>query len=200
MKNALIILAAGNSSRLGTAKQLLRFNNNSLIGHAIAAASAIKDSLVIVVTGAEHDRLLPELNASDIAVCNNLNWRDGMGSSVAAGVNYALQQLPALQTCILMVCDQPFLSAQLLTQLIETQERTGKGIIGSQYDDTIGTPVLFTAPYFNALRALSGDQGARAILKKYSEDLAVVPFLEGSTDIDTLKAYEDLLASTNEKP
>lgn len=199
MKNAVIILAAGNSSRLGAAKQLLRFNNNSLLGHTVAVASALDNTLVIVVTGAEHDRLLPELNNPNIAVCNNHNWMNGMGSSVSAGVTYASQQLPELQTCILLVCDQPFLSAQLLTRLIATQEMTGKGIVGSQYEDTVGTPVLFTTAYFDALRALSGEQGARTILKKYSQDLAIVPFEQGSIDIDTPQAYQDLLDSTQEK-
>jgi molybdenum cofactor cytidylyltransferase len=93
----------------------------------------------------------------------------------------------------IVVCDQPFVNATLLHQLIAQQIITGKGIIASTYDNTAGTPVLFNKIYFADLLALQGQEGAKKILQEYTDDLALVPFPLGALDIDTAEDYQQLL-------
>jgi len=81
----------------------------------------------------------------------------------------------------------------LFQQLFQEQNKSAKHIVASAYGDTIGTPALFTGKYFDALMGLTGEQGAKILLKKYSEDLAAVDFPGGDIDIDTQEDYENLL-------
>ena len=200
MSNAVIILAAGSSSRLGKPKQLLLYKGNSLLRNTVTAAVQLKADLAVVVAGAEYELLLPELNGNPVSVCHNPNWKQGMGTSIATGLNYALLQLPDLQSCILAVCDQPFLSERTFKDLISVQQQTGKGIVASAYADTIGTPVLFERRFFSDLQDLDGDRGAKVLISRYPGDLITVPFAGGEIDIDTQHSYESLLASVQEKP
>ncbi|TDO19563.1 nucleotidyltransferase family protein [Pedobacter duraquae] len=200
MSNAVIILAAGNSSRLGRPKQLLIYNGISLLRHTVTAAVQLNTDLVVVVTGAEHGLLLPELKSDPVYLCHNTNWEQGMGTSIATGLNCALLQLPDLQSCILAVCDQPFLSAQTFKELISLQQQTGKGIVASAYADTLGTPVLFERRFFSDLQLLDGSGGAKMLFKIYAAELVTVPFAKGEIDVDTQRSYEALLASAQEKP
>lgn len=194
MKSAVIILAAGNSSRLGEPKQLLSFKGKTLLRHAVDAALALRDAAILVVTGSQHEQLLPELEGSTITVVNNSAWKMGMSTSIVLGLTELLKIIPDCKTCTLVVCDQPYLSTQILEQLASAQKETGKGIAAAGYANTAGTPVLFTSLYFDVLLGLTGEQGARSIVKKYQKDLVIVPFPEGEIDIDTRQAYDDLLS------
>lgn len=194
MKSAVIILAAGDSSRLGEPKQLLSFKGKTLLRHAVDTAMALHDSAILVVTGSQHEQLLPELEASTVTVVNNSAWKMGMSTSIVLGLTELLKMIPDCEACTLVVCDQPYLSTQILEKLVGAQRETGKGIAAAGYANTAGTPVLFTSLYFDVLLGLTGEQGARSIVKKYQEDLVIVPFPKGEIDIDTRQAYDDLLS------
>ena len=193
MKNVTVILAAGSSSRLGQPKQLLLFNGKTLLRNAIEAAVALEDNTTLVITGAEHDQLLPEIPTSNVTVLNNPHWQEGMGSSISLAIKYILEESPDCMTFIVTVCDQPYLSSAIFQQLIQELDKTDKGVVASGYADTVGSPVLFTRQYFDDLSKLTGEQGAKSILSKHQQDLSVVQFPKGSVDIDTRQAYNDLL-------
>jgi len=89
-----------------------------------------------------------------------------------------------------MLCDQPFVDASLLNQLV--QKKSLKGIIASTYNGIIGAPVLFDVAYFDELLLLKGQEGAKKLLTKYPEDIDTVAFPLGSIDIDTMEDYERL--------
>jgi molybdenum cofactor cytidylyltransferase len=87
----------------------------------------------------------------------------------------------------------------VLLCLIETQVKAGKAITAAGYGGKAGTPALFHRSFFERLMALKGDKGARMLIASFPEDVSVVPFEEGSVDIDTTEDYARLINLLNEK-
>ena len=190
---AIIILAAGSSSRFGSTKQLLHFNKKTLLQHAIDEAIGSGAEPVIVITGANADAIVKDIDKKQVRIVFNKKWKEGMASGIAAGVYAAITYNNNIEKIIITVCDQPFISSSLFKQLYKKFEESVKNIVASAYADTIGTPVLFTQKYFDALLALTGDEGAKKILRSNNDDVATIDFPKGNIDIDTQKDYEDLL-------
>jgi len=188
-----IILAAGNSSRFGSAKQLLHFNGKTLLQHAVDEATEAGAEPVVVVTGANAKEVAGSINIDKVEVVFNEHWEEGMASGIVAGVNAAITYNNNIEKIIIAVCDQPFISSSLFHQLYQTQNEGVQHIVASAYADTIGTPVLFTQKYFDALLSLKGDEGAKKVLLANKDDVATIDFPQGVIDIDTEKDYKDLL-------
>lgn len=194
MKNlAVIILAAGNSSRLGKPKQLLNYQNSTLIKKVVEEASKIQDAEIIVVTGAEKTSLEEELKDLEINLTHNEKWETGMSSSLKAGLEKALRINPQLEAALFLVSDQPFVDADLLEKLIKNFDNN-KEISASFYSETFGVPVIFGRQYFPELSGLSGKEGAKTLLKKHRGKISEVPFPKGEIDIDTPEDYDKLLS------
>lgn len=183
-KTGIIILAAGNSSRLGRAKQLITYNEKTLLRHVIDEAVLSDADTVVVVLGAKAKEILKQMPIEKVVVVLNKDWREGMAESIEAGLKAAVG-VRAVDQVIITVTDQPFVSAALFKKLVQQQKESGKQIVASAYADTIGTPVLFTQKYFELLSDLQGDQGAKKIIKANMQDTATVDFPEGNIDIDT---------------
>ena len=194
-QTGIIILAAGNSSRLGKPKQLLEFNGYTLLRNTIIQAKLVPNSSIIVVTGAYKQLMDNELAYTAAKVVHNPHWEAGMASSITVGLHKLRALNPAIKACILTVCDQPFITAQLYNELLDQYKTIGKGIVASAYAETLGTPVLFSHKYFEALLNLDGQEGAKKILQLYKDDVASVPFEKGAVDIDTLNDYNNLINS-----
>ena len=186
----IIILAAGPSSRLGLPKQNLIYKGETLLQRAINVASASSCDIVIVVLGANDDVVAPTAENKKTTIVKNLEWQEGMASSIRAGVDTIQHLAPEITSAILMLCDQPFANTALLDQLI--QKKQAKGIVACAYNDAIGPPVLFDKKYFDELLLLKGQEGAKKLLLKHPDDVETIPFPLGSVDIDTMEDYEKL--------
>jgi CTP:molybdopterin cytidylyltransferase MocA len=189
----IVILAAGESSRFGSIKQLKHFNGRTLLQHVIDEAVNSGAAPVVVVTGANADEVSSSITGSNVNIVFNNHWKQGMASGIVTGIQQINTLNRGLEKIIITVCDQPFVNAALLKQLDKIQQESGKHIVACAYADTIGTPVLFTRKYFEQLLGLKGDTGAKLIIKDHSEDVATVDFPQGAIDIDTQKDYENLL-------
>jgi molybdenum cofactor cytidylyltransferase len=190
-KTGMIILAAGNSSRLGRPKQLLPYRGKTLLTHVVAESLAA-DLQPVVVTGAHRTEIENSLQGQPVAIAYNPDWETGMASGIVAGLRKALSIEPHLPGLIVAVCDQPYISVELFRSLMEKHAMSGKGLIASVYSEVMGTPVLFDHCYFKELSVLSGDAGAKQLLKRYPDDVATVPFPKGSIDIDTEEDFQTL--------
>lgn len=188
-----VILAAGESSRLGASKQLLAYRDKSLLAHTadIAISAALKP--VVVVLGANREEVNKEVAGKDVEVLNNEEWQEGMASSLRNGLKHLSMRLPENDAVIFMVCDQPFVHKELLQNLLKVQAETGKPAVASSYQGKLGTPALFHKVLWPDLLQLKGDAGGRKLLNEMKNDVAVVPFEQGITDIDTMEDYEQLL-------
>jgi molybdenum cofactor cytidylyltransferase len=191
-KTAIVILAAGNSSRLGRPKQLLPYQGKTLLTHVVTEALAAALSPVVVLTGAYREEIQDSLQGQRVALVYNPEWETGMASGIVAGLGKALSIEPYLQSVIVAVCDQPYISAELFRALIVKYAASGKGLVACSYSEIVGTPVLFDVRYFKELSVLSGDAGAKQLLRKYPDDVATVPFPGGSIDIDTTEDFQRL--------
>jgi len=189
----IIILAAGNASRFGSIKQLLHFNNKTLLQHVIDEAVNSGAEPVVVVTGANAGEIRKNINNARVEIVYNENWQQGMASGIAEGVRKLITLNNDIENIIIVVCDQPFVTATLFRQLYQRQNEGTEHIIASAYADTIGTPALFTQKYFDALLGLTGEEGAKKIIKANTDDVAAIDFPQGAIDIDTEKDYKDLL-------
>jgi len=186
---AILILAAGNSNRLGSAKQLLPFQNTTLLGNTIAVAKSTGLPIVAVV-GARQDEIISEINKHNIAFVMNENWQTGLSSSLQTGLHYLENKYKPLDAVLVMVCDQPFVSEKLLKELAEKYQSTQKSV-ASFYDDILGIPAIIAKEYFSEIYKLTGDKGARQIIN--SNNFEKVIFAKGAIDIDTTNDYSKLL-------
>ena len=190
----IVILAAGESSRLGNIKQLLPFNGITLLQHVIAEAERAGAQLIVVIIGANATRVSASIDdIRNIDILVNENWQEGIASGIVAGVEKMVNLSNAIKKIIIAVCDQPFVTSALFEQLDQLQSKSGKPIVACTYADTTGTPALFTEKYFGQLLALKGDEGAKKIIRNNREDVATVDFPKGDIDIDTPIDYENLL-------
>lgn len=178
---------------MGRPKQLLPYKGKSLLEHTVDMANDAEANPVIVVLGASAALLEKEIDEKKVHIVENKEWEEGMASSIRCGLNTLLHIAPSSDAVIFMVCDQPFVSASLLNELITTQKKTGKLIVSSQYENAIGPPVLFHKTIFPELLELKGDAGARKIIERHNNDTATVLFTNGNIDIDTEADYKALI-------
>jgi molybdenum cofactor cytidylyltransferase len=187
-----VILAAGESSRLGRPKQLIQFRNKSLVRRIVDAAREAGCSPIVVVIGSDKNRVARELEQTSAVSVENANWKSGMGTSIRSGVQHVIDIAPNVEAIVLLVCDQPFVDSHTIEQLIALGEKTKKAIVASSYAGTLGVPALFDRACFEELRALRNDRGAKPIILINLERVADVSFPEGKIDIDTAADYEKL--------
>jgi molybdenum cofactor cytidylyltransferase len=190
-KTGIIILAAGNSSRLGRPKQLLQYKGKSLIKRAIDTADAAQLQASVLILGANLELILKEIRNSKMNIAINNNWREGMASGMQKGLEFLEKKLTPDQV-ILMLCDQPFVDSELLKLLVNKQNESGKGIVACHYNGVFGVPVLFSRKYFEELKSLKASEGAKKVVYAHQDDLAYVEFPNAAIDIDTLEDYERL--------
>lgn len=188
-----LLLAAGNSSRMGEPKMFLSFKGKTLLQNAIDEIESSAINKLVIVTGCYHQQLTDVLLSQQIDFAENKNWQEGMGTSIQKGVAYIIQQYPNTEKIIIAVCDQPYISSSLFNKLIAANTETGKNIIASAYNGTAGTPVLFAEKYFEQLLQLKGPHGAKKIILQSPQDIFYVDFPGGATDIDTPEDYKALL-------
>lgn len=190
MKVAALVLAAGGSIRLGQPKQLLHFRGQPLVRRIAEAALAAGCAPVVVVVAQDSEAITAALQGLAVQVVHNDHWREGIGSSIRAGA----QALADWEALLIVACDQPYVDAELLRRLIQTQEETGQPIVASAYSGTCGVPALFLQRYREELLALPNEHGAKAIIARHSSDVAKVDFPDGAIDIDTPADYRALQA------
>jgi molybdenum cofactor cytidylyltransferase len=189
---SLIFLAAGESSRLGTPKQLLMYKDKTLMQHTIDKTLSLGMDTFIVL-GAYGDEILKQLNTFDARIVVNEQWDEGLASSIRKGLEHALTSNPETEAVILVLCDQPFLSAEILQQIIGKYHDTGLPIIHCQYGEASGPPTLFHRSMFPYLMELKGSQGAKKVVDKFPDQVALIDFPQGALDIDTPEDYQQLL-------
>jgi molybdenum cofactor cytidylyltransferase len=191
-KTAIIVLAAGNSSRLGEPKQLLPYQNKTLLQHILDEAKNAKLDPVICVTGYEAERIAESIADTGTTIVYNKQWPEGMGTGISAGIKQVLNT--AVDSVILAVSDQPHVTAELFRTMVANMDESKKGIVACSYAGTLGTPVLFKKKYFNQLIALNGQEGAKHIVKANLSDVTELEFENGQVDIDTKQDYENLIS------
>jgi len=189
----IILLAAGQSARLGKPKQLLNYKGKTLLEHSLQVAIETQLQPIVTVLGSNADLLKKSVAHLSTKVIINDQWIEGMASSIRCGIEELIKITPTISGVIIMVCDQPYVTAKLLTDLVENHEHSSKPIVASSYKNNIGTPALFDKTIFALLLSLKGDSGAKKIMKSNPDWVEPVNFLFGEIDIDTTEDYDLLI-------
>lgn len=195
MRTAILLLAAGPSSRMGQSKQLLEINGEPILVRAVKAAMAASNP-VCVVLGAQFEKHKHALDHFSVMLIENKKWKKGMGSSLKLGLEFLIRSNPEIDSVIVLVCDQPRLSATYLQELIARADKTEKSIIASSYNGVVGVPVLFKKQQFEMLKNLDDAAGAGKIIRQQSELIEIVNFPGGHIDLDTPEEYAAYLAES----
>jgi molybdenum cofactor cytidylyltransferase len=189
-----VILAAGASSRMGTLKQLLEYGGQTLVRRVALAAQDAGCNPVAVVTGAYAEKLEKELHGLNLREVSNPEWESGMGSSIRAGIQAVLKTNDQVTAIVLMLCDQPFVTSDVLTRLITAHRKTGREIVASSYAGTIGVPALFGKAFFTDLVQLESGAGAKQVIQRHLTQVRLLPFARGEIDLDTPADFARLLS------
>ena len=180
---------------MGRPKQLLRFDGETLLRRAAHAALEAGCDPVVVVTGAHAERMRDELRGLDVLEVENQRWETGMGSSVVAGVEKLLEAQPGVDAVVLLLCDQPFASHEVVARLVAARHATGRDVVASQYGESYGVPALFGRALFDELTRLEGHAGAKQVIKSHAASAHFVPFPGGEIDVDTPDDLSRLLST-----
>jgi CTP:molybdopterin cytidylyltransferase MocA len=184
-----VILAAGASVRMGEPKQLLPLDGRPLLVHAVEAALASAAWPVVVVLGANAEKIRPVLARFPVLIAENPAWSEGMASSLRAGIETLRQFSRSLDAALIALCDQPDFSAEVVRQLVEAQKASGRSIVAARYSGRLGAPALFLREHFPALVALTGEEGARTLLQAHPDRVTAVDLPALAIDLDTPADY-----------
>lgn len=196
---AIMILAAGESSRMGEPKQLLPWKDGTLLSNAIKTAKASLANDVFVILGANSKEIRATILEDNIVVLDNPNWKNGLGSSISRGIKYLIESSTSYKGVLIMLCDQPFITSAYLNQTIESFNESEEQIIATDYGNQPGVPAIFHTTYFQELIKLNDDYGAKNILEHYCEDLILIDPKGNELDLDTQEDYKTLI-NRNSKP
>lgn len=199
MKPALgvILLAAGESARLGQAKQLVDLGGISLVRHAAEMVLGLEPAYCVVITGAGAAAVTGELQGLPLRCEYNTFWKAGMSASIACGA----RALPGnLDGVLIYLCDQWRITRDDIHNLYKEWLCDTGAIVSSTWNGVTGPPVIFPAPCLDQLRTLTGDKGARSVIREQSQTPVTVSMDNARHDLDTPADMEQLGAFlSNEK-
>ncbi len=190
-KPAAVVLAAGASTRMGRPKLALPVGGVPMLRRVAAAAAASRCDEVVVVLGGVHAAAYrPLLDGLPVRVVENPDPGEGMGSSIRVGVAAIA---PEATGVVILLADQPLVTAAIIDQLVETAVAGGHRIVASAYRSIVGPPAYFDRALFLELLTLEGDRGARSVIERYPQQGVALPLPdEAAVDVDV---PEDLPAT-----
>jgi molybdenum cofactor cytidylyltransferase len=152
-------------------------------------------SPVVVVTGAHAELSRRELEGLDAREALNPRWETGMASSIGAGLEALLGADPEVAAAVFLLCDQPHVTAGVVSGLAAAHRVTGKPVIASAYGGSFGVPALFGRLLFAELARLEGGAGAKQVIQRYASEAHFLPFRGGEVDVDTPDDFSRLIAT-----
>jgi len=176
---------------MGQTKQLLPIDGQPMVRRVVQAVCQAGLAQVVVVVGAEGERVARTLADLELEIVHNQAWEQGMSTSLRAGLN-ALR--PEIEAALLVLADQPGLTPSVLAALVDGYRASRAAIVAPFYGGRRGNPVLFARALFAELGQVEGDQGGRALLVRYQQDVARVDLDDAAIllDVDTRQDYEGL--------
>ena len=193
-----IILAAGISKRFGTPKQLVKIKGSYMIEYVIRASLSSKLHKVLLVLGHHQNKILKAITEniksfqnSQLELINNHQYRQGMSSSVLAGLASVKNSFGSV---MFLLGDQPMVDSMLIDLMLKRFYKSDKNICAPVYKGKRGNPTIFSRKYFNLLQRVKGDSGGRDIIIANPDDILKVNTDSPACvyDIDTM---DDLMAS-----
>ena len=185
-----LLLAAGESKRMGTPKQLLPFGLTTVIETALEHILASAADRTLVVLGAVHDRLEPLLKRFPVSLTVNPDFREGMLSSVRWGIRHLP---PEARAALIFLGDQPWITPETIDRVIHAFKTTGRGLVLPVHGKAGGHPLLIDLKYREEIESLNSAIGLRELLSRHFEDVCRLESGDAGIlrDMDTPLEYEE---------
>jgi len=191
-------LAAGKSARMGKPKQLLPVAEDTLIELALKTAIEARMDDIYCILGANFKEIQPKVEKYSVEIVENKDWENGLGKSIAVGTAAILKKEPQTEGILILLADQPWVDGLYLEKMISRFEDRPDAVIASDYEGFYGVPAIFAKAYFEQLKGLEGDNGAKELLNSRKMPIISVKSPEKLDDIDTPADYEQFLKSKNQ--
>jgi molybdenum cofactor cytidylyltransferase len=190
MKNiAVLVLAAGKSSRMNGIKQLEKINNKTLLDITLEKLKNIFFDEIYCVLGANADKIKAEITSENIQFIENLNYEKGLSSSIVSGIEYFKKETLNFDGIYILLADQPGIETAYLKSLLVLFKKHKDLIIASNYGNKLGVPAIFPKKYFPELLLIKGDKGAKEFINQRKNE---VVYPESSTNFFDIDTKEDL--------
>lgn len=177
---------------MGDIKQLLAWKDTFLLNHVINTSLQLDSLQTVVVLGGNYERIKGEIQQEHIQIIYNENWENGLGSSIAFGVNYIMSNYH-VDGILMTLADQPLINNQYLKTIIDSFEIDKKQIVTSKYGgDKLGVPALFDSFYFKELSEMNQDKGAKKVIENHLDNVLALSANHLISDIDTKEDYKRL--------
>ncbi|WP_052823408.1 nucleotidyltransferase family protein [Neotamlana sedimentorum] len=187
---AIVVLAAGASTRMGEPKQLLPWKKKTLISHTIETVLQVNCKNVYVVLGANFDLISSEIKDYPVSILNNELWHQGLGTSIACSTTFLINSDKDFDAILFVLADQPFITANYLNEMIVSYSFNKQTIIATMYTDKKnGVPVIFNKIYFKDLKIFKGDEGAKHLLMQLESSVKTLIPPNKNVDLDTKEDY-----------
>jgi molybdenum cofactor cytidylyltransferase len=183
-----VILAAGESKRMGTPKMLLPFKGSTMIEIVTGNVTRSNVDKTLIVLGAVRESLVQLTGILPVKICYNDDYKEGMLSSVKCG----LRNVPAGSGAVMIFQgDQPFITSHVINSVIQAYLSSDKGIVIPVYKKKRGHPVLIANKYRDEIQKLDIDKGLRSLAYKFPDDVLEVLTDEPGIlrDFDTISEY-----------
>ena len=192
-KIAVIILAAGNSNRMGKIKQLLEWEDKTIIEKIIKLSLSLKTKDVFVVLGSNYKKIYDVINKYNITIIKNNSWENGIGSSISTGIKKVMGYYNSLDGILIILGDQPLISKKYLEKMIHVFFKKKPDIVSSKYKKSFGVPAIFGNSIFQSLTNLNKDFGAKKLMEIHLKSMIILKTSQEILyDIDTEKDYRDI--------
>ena len=193
-----IVLAAGESRRMGTLKPLLPYGSGSVIQAVVRSLKASPVDRVLVVLGHRSDEIAADLAGEEIETVFNPRYPEGMLTSVQAGIAAAA---PETEWFVVALGDQPSLRPETVRRLLGAAAQSGSAIVVPSYNNRRGHPLLIHARYREEIAGLSPEVGLRELMQRHPDEIrhVVIPDETVLQDMDTPEDYQRELQRLREE-
>jgi len=186
MKNiAVLVLAAGKSSRMKSIKQLEKINQKTLLDITLEKIKNIFSDDIFCVLGANADKVKSEIVTKNINFINNTNFETGLSASIVAGIHHFKKNNLNFESVFILLADQPAIDIAYLKSMIFLSEENKENIIASKYGNKFGVPAIIPKKYFNDLILIEADKGAKEFINHHKNDVLCSDLSTNLLDIDT---------------
>jgi molybdenum cofactor cytidylyltransferase len=193
-----IVLAAGESRRMGSPKMILPYEGMTIIEKVLENILASGVEKVVTVIGAHNDEVLRVIERFPVMHCYNSNFKKGMLSSVKCGFGF----LPGdFRAALVFLGDQPMVETSVIDKMIDVYNESGKGLLVPVFDNKRGHPLLAEKKYRNEIIRLDDPEGLKGLLRRHPDDILEVVTGNPSVlmDIDTREDYNYQLNKISKK-
>lgn len=188
----ILILAAGEASRMGEPKQLLEIDGQAMLVRIMQQAKQSKARKVHCVLGAHAAQILPIVSDFTVNIINNAKWKLGIGSSIAQGVKTIQSSTEKPDGIMVLLADQPEVSQQFLDDMIHLFQENPNAIVASQYGVKLGVPAIFPTSSWEQLQRIEPSNGAQKLINTFEP---VIGYTAAGQlhDIDTPEEYQQYI-------